>query len=289
MTEIKRIAVIGATGMLGLPVTRALVQAGFAVTALARNPEAAKRVLPPEVAVAAADVRDEESLRRGLQGHDGLYLSLSVAPGDRPGDFHTEGLGLQHILSAAHAAGIKRIGYLSAIVQDAEDDWWVLEVWRSAIARIKDSGIPYTIFYASNLMETLAQRHMVGPALVIPGPGHYCNYWIAGADFGAQVARAFAIEEAANREYFVQGPEPVSYAEAAQRYAKSAPRRLRVVAVPVALLRFLGLFSRAMRFNAHMMATVLRYPEEFKAGAAWDELGRPTTTIEAFARGGEGL
>jgi hypothetical protein len=31
------------------------------------------------------------------------------------------------------------------------------------------------------------------------------------------------------------------------------------------------------------MQAVLSYPEEFKAREAWDELGRPTTTIEQFA------
>jgi hypothetical protein len=90
MSATAKIAVIGATGMLGLPVTAALVEAGFAVTALVRNPQAAKRVLPPEVALAHADVRDEESLRRGLAGNEALYLSLAVQPGERRSDFHTD-------------------------------------------------------------------------------------------------------------------------------------------------------------------------------------------------------
>lgn len=284
MRAINRVAVIGATGMLGLPVTVALTEAGFAVTALVRNPDAARRVLPEGVEIVAADVRDEESLRRGLQGQDALHLNLSIAPTERPGDFHTEAQGLDFILGAARAAGIKRIGYVSALIRDADEAWWVLDVWRSAIARIKASGIPYTIFNAGNVMETLAHRHKVAGALVMAGGSHTPNYWIAGADLGAQVARAFTLEEAANREFFAQGPEPVPYGAALQRYARARGDGTRVVTVPLWLMRALGVFSRPTCFNARMLATVLRYPEVFRAGPAWDELGRPTTTIEDFAR-----
>jgi uncharacterized protein YbjT (DUF2867 family) len=288
MRAINRIAVIGATGMLGVPVTVALVEAGFAVTALVRNPDAARRILPAGVDVVAADVRDEESLRSGLEGHDGLHLNLSIAPAERASDFHTEAQGLCYILGAARAAGIKRIGYVSALIRDADEAWWVLDVWRSAIARIKASGIPYTIFNAGNVMETLAHRHSLGGALVMAGGSHTPNYWIAGADLGTLVARAFALEKAVNREFFAQGPEPVSYAEALKRYARARGDGMRVITVPLWLMRTLGVFSRPTRFNARMLATVLRYPEVFRAGPAWDELARPTTTIEDFARSSVG-
>ncbi|HEX9881065.1 MAG TPA: NmrA family NAD(P)-binding protein [Hyphomicrobium sp.] len=287
MSESHTVAVIGATGMLGIPVTRALVEAGFTVTALVRNPVAAKRVLPPEVALVEADVRDEDSLRRGLAGQDALYLNLAVQPGERRNDFHTEVQGLEHILNATHAAGIKRIGYLSALVIDSADgEWWVLDVWRAAVQRLKSCGIPATIFYASNFMETLPQRHRLGSALVLAGTSHHANYWIAADDFGRQVARAFAMPETAGRDYVIQGPELVTYEEAAERYVRAKGDGLRVVKLPLALLRFLGLFSTGIRFNARILRTVLRYPEEFKAEETWRDLGKPATTIEAFAKAG---
>jgi uncharacterized protein YbjT (DUF2867 family) len=285
MNVIRKIAIIGATGMLGIPVTIALLDAGFAVTALVRTPDEAKRMLPAATRIVAADARDEASLKRGLAGQDALYLSLSVAPSERKGDFHTEQQGLEHILAAAREVGIKRIGYLSAMVQDTQKSgWWVLDVWRSALLRIKSSGIPYTIFYPSNFMETLPQRHMVGGVFVMTGRSPHPNYWIAGRDFGRQVARSFALPAAANREYFVQGPEPMTYVEAARRFAHAAAGRPRIVRLPLSLIRLAGVVSHPMRFNARIMRTVLRYPEVFKAEDTWRELGEPTTTIEEFAR-----
>src|SRR5206468_2174990 len=156
---------------------------------------------------------------------DALYLNLSIAPTERRGEFHTEQQGLEHILSAAGAAGIKRIGYLSAMIHDSPSRWWVLDVWRNAIARIKDSGIPYTIFYPTNFMETLPQRHMLGRTFVMTGWSRNRDWWIAGRDFGRQVARSFMLPEAENREYAVQGPQPITYNEAGRRFARAAGAR----------------------------------------------------------------
>ena len=284
MKTIRKIAIIGATGMLGLPVTRALVEAGFDVTALVRHPDKARRVLPNGVAVVEADVRDVASLRRGLAGQDAVYLSLSVAPGEAPGDFHTEEQGLENILAAARDAGVGRIAYLSALVHDADDRWWVIDIWRKAIARIKASGIPYSIFYPSNFMETLEQRHVVGKRMMMLGRARHPNYWIAGDDYGRQVAKAFALPLAAGREYVIQGPEALSYDEAAERYVGAMGGRLKITRVPLWLVRLGGLFSRELDFNARIMHAVLSYPETSKAQETWDELGAPTTTIEAFAR-----
>jgi hypothetical protein len=172
---------------------------------------------------------------------------------------------------------------VSALIQDTDrSNWWVLGIWRSALSRIKAHGIPYTIFYPTNFMETLAQRHSAGRYFVMLGHSRYRNYWIAGRDFGRQVAKAFSLPEAANREYVIQGPEAATYDEAAIRYVRARSQQ-RFVRLPLWLVRIGGLFSRRLSFDAGVMQAVLSYPEEFKAREAWDELGRPTTTIEQFA------
>jgi uncharacterized protein YbjT (DUF2867 family) len=212
-----------------------LLNAGFEVTALVRGPEKAMRILPERASVVRADVHDIDSLKTGLSGQDAIYLSLSIAPTEKKDDFHAESEGLQNILEAAHANSIKRIGYLSAMVLDTTaTDWWVLDIWRAATSQIKSSGIPYTIFYPTNLMETLAQRHVVGSLLALAGTSRFPNYWIAGGDYGAQVARSLQMTTAADREYFIQGPEAMTYDEAAHRFAKSAKKRFRVVKLPLA-------------------------------------------------------
>jgi uncharacterized protein YbjT (DUF2867 family) len=85
MNPIRKIAIIGATGMLGIPVTAALLDAGFAVTALSRKPDEARRVLPAATQIVAVDASDEASLKRGLAAEDAFYMNLSIAPTERRG------------------------------------------------------------------------------------------------------------------------------------------------------------------------------------------------------------
>ncbi|MBK9378342.1 MAG: NAD(P)H-binding protein [Saprospiraceae bacterium] len=55
----KNISIIGATGMIGIPVTKELVKAGFNVTALVRNPEKAKSIFPAGVNFVKGDLDDK--------------------------------------------------------------------------------------------------------------------------------------------------------------------------------------------------------------------------------------
>lgn len=282
----KKVAVVGASGMLGEPVTLALARAGFAVTAITRDAGRMADRFPDGVRVVSADVRDVDSLVAAFEGQDFVHLNLSVDAESGMSGFQTEGAGMRNIITAARAAKVRRIGYLSALIHDTQkSDWWVLKLWRQAIADLKSSGIPISIYYASNFMDTLPARHVFGDFLVMPAKGRKRQFWIAAADFGRQVACDLSHEGDDIREYSIQGPEAIGYEEAARRYVDASGRGLRIVTVPVFTLAVAGLFSRAVEFDRRVMTTVLDYDETFKAEATWRDLGTPATTIEAFARG----
>lgn len=271
--------------MLGLPVFVELVQAGLTVTALIRDVEKARRLLPDTANIVTADIRDIESLKRGFAGQDAVYLNLSVMPDAKPDDFHTEREGLRNILAAAKSAGVRRIAYVSALVRHwGGSPWWIIDLWNGAVQDIKASGVPYTIFYPTLFMETLPAKHLHGSVLILTGAPHVRHYWIAGADFGKQVAASLRNSAAVNRDYVVQGPEPLDFDECAHRFALSYNRPLRVLKLPLILFFGLGLFSREMQFNARITQIMLQHPEEFGASDTWRDLGTPTITIAQFAR-----
>jgi hypothetical protein len=98
------------------------------------------------------------------------------------------------------------------------------------------------------------------------------------------VARSFLRPGRDAREYVVQGPEAMTYDEAAHRFARSLRQPRHVLRTPLAAWRALGLVSRTMDFNYQITSAILAYPEVFRAERTWAELGRPTVTIEEFAR-----
>jgi uncharacterized protein YbjT (DUF2867 family) len=288
MGPIQRIAVIGATGMLGQPVTRALIEAGFDVTVVSRSPGAV-RDLFPEASAVVADVFDAASIERALERQDAVYLNLSVAPGERSSDPHTETDGLRTVIAAAKRRGLQRIAYLSSLVKDYQGtngfDWWVFDVKQEAARLIKDAGIPYTIFYPSNFMETIVHDFLQGRRLVLMGTSQHPMHFIAGRDYGQQVVRSFEILGDESRDYVVQGPDAYRTEEAANVFAAHyTAADVRITRVPLGLVKVAGWFSQQADYGAHIVDAINHYPETFQAQETWDELGTPATTIADFAR-----
>ncbi|CAA9304079.1 MAG: putative NADH-ubiquinone oxidoreductase [uncultured Cytophagales bacterium] len=286
MSNIRKIAVIGATGMLGKPVTKQLAAAGFEVTALVRNPEKAARELPPSVKRVPADLKDLQSLKKALAGQDALYLNLSVEQTEKQSDFHPEGEGLRNALVAARENGLGRVSYLSSIVIRYPTDWWVFALKRRAVEDIKGSGLPYTLFYPTQFMETIDGRTMAGNRLLVVGQAQHPNWWIAAEDYGRQVANDFRNDHPGNREYVVQGPEPILTGDAAERFAKAYRKKpVGVARLPMGPFKLLRPLTPRFRYGYEIINALNRYPETFEAQQTWDDLGKPVITLENYARG----
>lgn len=281
------IAVIGATGLIGKPVTEQLIAAGYAVTILARHPEKAQALFPT-ARVVKADLRHPESLRAGLQNQQAVYLNLSVRQAEKPAEFHTETDGPKILLAEARRAGIQRIGYLSSLVMRYQGmngfRWWVFEVKHEAVRLLRESGIPTTIFYPSTFMETFTMQTQ-GLLLPLAGQSDVRPWFVAGTDYGRQVARALQLPGDQNREYVIQGPEAHTYEAGAKLFADQyARRKLVIVKAPLVVLKVLGRFSQTVNYGAHIIEALNNYPERFEAGPTWAELGKPTLTIGEYAR-----
>ncbi|KAK3313094.1 isoflavone reductase [Apodospora peruviana] len=94
---IRTVAVIGASGNVGAPTVKALLSAGFKVTAVTR--ESSNSTFPNEVEVRKADLTSVESLTKAFAGQDAVVVAVA-----------TEAVGGQDVFTdAAIVAGVKRI------------------------------------------------------------------------------------------------------------------------------------------------------------------------------------
>ena len=286
----KKITVFGATGMLGQPVVKELVNAGFEITALVRETEKARKVLPESVKPIAGDLKNKSDIENALQDADGVYLNLSVKQRSKENDFQPEREGLENIIAAAKNANIKRISYCSSLVhryQGMDDfDWWVFNLKKQAVERIKNSGIAYTIFYPSSFMDNFDKGEYVqGNRVMLAGESKYPMWFIAGSDYGKQVARSFQISEAENKDYDVQGLESFNADEAAKIYVENYRKaKMKISKAPIVLLKILGAFNQKMNYGANIIEALNNYPEKFNAEKTWAELGKPKITLAEYAR-----
>lgn len=86
----KRIAIIGATGMLGRPATQAFIDAGFDVALFVRDRRKAEQLFPHDVRIYQGALENSDSLKAVLKDQDSVYLNLSVKPGSRKNEFQPE-------------------------------------------------------------------------------------------------------------------------------------------------------------------------------------------------------
>ncbi|MFM8913823.1 MAG: SDR family oxidoreductase, partial [Flammeovirgaceae bacterium] len=182
----KKVAILGSTGMLGQPVTQAFIRAGFEVSVLVRNPDKATAMFSADVRIIKGDIKDTTSLKEILTGQEALYLNLSVEQSSGIKDFQAERDGLKNILQVAKTTNISRIGYLSSLVQFYKGtNWWVFDIKNEAVQNIKKSGLMYSIFYPSTFMESFDKgAYRQGNSINLAGTSKYPMYLISGADYG---------------------------------------------------------------------------------------------------------
>ncbi len=286
MSMLKKITVIGATGMIGIPVTKELVKAGFEVTALVRNIEKAKQIFPNGVNFLKGDVEDKNSITDSLKNAEGIYINISTRPSDKENKFNPETQGLDNILWAIKQSQVKQVAYLSSfLARNYKGDWWVMKAKRESIAKVKNCGIAYTIFYPSNFMENFANGMKRGNKISTIGKSANKAWWISGEDFGRQVANAFKTEKSLNKEFPVQGQEAFTMNQAAQKFAENYTKeKLSVSSMPLGMFKFIGIFVPQVKSISNLMDVMLSNVETFEAQQTWSELGKPTITLKEFAK-----
>lgn len=274
--------------MLGRPVTRELARAGFSLTLLARDVYK-MRDLFPGIRVVEGDVLDPINLVNAFEGQDAVYINLQAPRGVSKTYALPEREGINNIVDAATYTGIKRIAYLSSLVQNYNGmdgyHWWVFDMKQAAISKIKSCGVPYTIFYPSSFMENLDQLMMQGKKIMLAGESKAPMYFIAGEDYGRQVAWSFRLLNNESREYAVQGLEPYTWDEAAKVFIENYSKtKLKVMKAPLGMLKLAGRVSPKSWYGYKILTALNNYPEKFEAEQTWNELGKPQITLAEYAQ-----
>ncbi|ARV57268.1 NmrA family protein [Nostocales cyanobacterium HT-58-2] len=138
------ILVTGATGQQGGAVARQLLQRGFRVRTLTRNPEkpASRMLFEQGAEVVQGDMDDIASLERALEGAYGVFSVQNFFDAGYEGEIR-QGIALAN---AAKTAGVQHFVYSSVGsaqyntgVPHFESKWQIEEY-------VRQVGIPYTVF-----------------------------------------------------------------------------------------------------------------------------------------------
>ena len=228
------ILVTGATGQQGGAVARHLLQNGFRVRALTRDPEkpAAGALRDDGAEIVQGDLDDRASVRRAL---DGVYGVFSVQNFWETGYQREVDQGIA-LADAAREAGIEHFVYSSVGSAHRDTGLEHFESKWKIENHVREIGIPFTIFrpvFFMNNWENPFLRDMVlGGTLAQPLDPDRPFQQVAVDDIGAFVAKAFRDRERwLGRELDLAGDER-TMPEIADAFGRAIGRPVQYVQVP---------------------------------------------------------
>lgn len=237
----KIILVTGATGYIGGRLLPLLVEDGWGVRCLARQPERLAARVPAGVEVVPGDVLDAASLSPAMQGVEAAYYLVHSMGAS--GDFEEQDrLAADNFGATAWAAGVKRIIYLGGLGEDEAELSAHLRSRHEVGERLRAHGVPVIELRASiiigsgslsfEMIRALVERL---PVMVMPRWVQVMAQPIAIGDV-LDYLRAALTVETGDRSLTIEigGPDQVSYGELMHEYARQ--RGLRRWMIPVPLL-----------------------------------------------------
>ncbi|GJD72116.1 SDR family oxidoreductase [Methylobacterium goesingense] len=219
-----KILVTGATGPQGRPVVEKLIEAGFKVRVLVRDPAKARDLADMGAEVVPGDLDDLSSIAAATEGQDGVFLTLAFFTGT-----HAQG---KNVIEAAAKHGVRRIVWnVAGRIQQQDIGNPAIDKWRPILADLKASGVPFTVLqptvYMENFLNPAIAREVAETGvLAYPIPESAHTQWISHQDTAAYTLAVFRRGGDDSMVVDVAGPEDLTGAQIAERFGNALGRTI---------------------------------------------------------------
>ncbi|WP_299557156.1 NAD(P)H-binding protein [Seonamhaeicola sp.] len=286
----KSITIIGATGQLGLPVTKELNKKGVKVKAVVRDVDNAKTLLPEGVEIVYGDVADKNSLKEALIDTDTIYLSLNTTNWDEEAPFHTEREGIINIIEVSRELGVNHIIQILGIDSSNPEfavkglEYKTNRIRKPAMDYMKASGINYTYLHCSFFLDSFPV-FIQGNEFSIIGNHQYPMYYTNTIDLAENIYNTIGNSDTYNKSFTIQGKEGMSFPDAARIFLSEFNAEVQVKEYPIEIIHQLGLPSvEEEQFMEQLLTYVEQLKEEQISESTWKVLGEPQLSIKQFAK-----
>jgi uncharacterized protein YbjT (DUF2867 family) len=273
------VLILGATGTLGQPVAKRLLDRGFAVRVLARSPEKARGVLGADVEIVEGDSTSFFHLERAMEECNAVHVSLPT---------ESELVAVEHLVGLAKAGSardLQRISYVSGTSVREENRWFeVIDVKMRAEEVLEHGGIPHAVFCPTWVMEVLPNFVRPDRAVMIAGKDPPGFHFFAADDFGRMVARSYEDDRVVGKRLFIHGPESVTLPEAVGAFHEACFPGVRLMRLKPWQAKVVAKVTRnpSLAYVARLIAYFDKTEEHGDPAEANALLGAPTTTLEEW-------
>lgn len=289
------VLVVGATGRVGGKVVQLLRQAGRPVRALCRSEAKAAPLKRLGAEIAIGDLEDRHSLAEACQGVNAVVTAVtSLNPRRLRAAYRPEVIddqGHRTLFDVVRRSGAKHLLYVSALGVDHPEAPRQFRIKRVVEESLQASGLPHTILRPSGFMENFLpviatmKRWGIAP---LAGGGRSPITYIATQDVAAVAVEALDQPEGGGRILEFGGAEDLTNRDCVEIAARLLGRRVRIVPIPLAILRWGGEVLRPLLPGLREFLAIVAFVDRF--GLRCDHRppieGKPWTPISfaEFAR-----
>jgi uncharacterized protein YbjT (DUF2867 family) len=229
-TDSMRVLIAGAGGFVGRSLVPELIDRGFAVRCLVRDPdsESSRALGQMGAELRRGDVTDPASLDGIAEGIDVAYYMVHLMAGDQDALAARERGSAGAFARECRRAGVKRMVYLGGLGDAGASEH--LGSRHGTSEALRSEGPPLTYFRAGMvvgagsesfvLLRSLIER-LPGNVILAPEWIHNRTQPIALEDVVHYLVQAATVDEAEGREFQIGGPDVMTYAEMLDEMSKA--------------------------------------------------------------------
>ena len=242
------IAVAGSTGFVGRHLVRRLAGQRSGVRGLARNPAAARALLPSSVEIVQADLLQPDTLGPALSGVDVLVHCAAITA-DHKETYRAQyarvnGEGTRNLVAAARGARTRKIVLLNGLgTKRGANGSYMRTRWEMAEA-VRGSGLPWVSPQPSILFgdgapfpAAIAKLARTSPVVPILGSGRTKLQPLWVEDLCTCLALCIEQPTWDGRAMDLGGPEQLPYTEVVRLILEAAHLRRPMLPMPLPLAR----------------------------------------------------
>lgn len=277
------VLVTGASGHTGRRLVQRLIERGYRVRILTRDPSRVALELRRQIEVCRGDVLVPDSILEAVRGCRAVIAvtHIKFAPA---------------IIKAMEQAGVRRGVFMSSTRRFTR---FVEETARQVMAgeeAIEQSGLDWTIIRPTMIYGGSQDRNLhplldtlkKWPAFPLPGGGQMLWQPVFTWDVVDALIAALERDQSIRRAYTIAGPEPLTYREMIETMLQEAGLKRMLVPVPLGLLRqAVGAYERLSHHPRVRLDQIRRMEEnkDFDISEARADLGfNPISFREGIRR-----
>lgn len=244
-----RIQVTGATGYIGGRLVPRLLQAGYSVRCLARDPERLKGRWDDRVEIVAGDALRYETLAPALRGVEAAYYLIHSMGSGEQGFAERDRRAATNFGRAAKEADVQRIIYLGGIEPKSDRISAHIKSRLDTGDHLREGGVPVTEFRAAvivgsgslsfELIRYLTERL---PVVITPKWVRTRTQPIAVRNVLEYLTQALEVPESIGRILEIGGNDVLTYGDMMRIYAKVRGLKRVLISVPALTPRLSSLW-----------------------------------------------